>query len=384
MWSGVWQGTVGRADMRLCLQAQQEPGEDVAGTYYYSRYLRLIPLSAAGDPTADGRKVVLHELMPSKAKPGAGQKTPTKDETVVWQLQASADGEGLAGTWRSNAKSLPVQLSRVRLEKPKNGADGSLFSPCESDAFNLPREKPAKVVSTEVKLKATGATYQRLTLDFEGRQDARIQHFELLRTDAAAQKFNARQRQALQSDQSALFECGRAVIARWGLGGDYNTMSEPVFMGQRWLVVKRQSDDYCGGAHPNAYVGYETWNLEAGQVVDPWTWFNAKAARFKWEGSGQSRYQTMTMGPMVRQALAKVWPREDEECADVVEEGGAFSWDAYPSAKGMVFMPQLPHGAMACQEEVTLPWAQVLPWLSPSGRKTVDALRQEFSEPPAR
>jgi hypothetical protein len=380
-WSGVWQGSVGKAEVRLCLQGA---GNDVNGTYYYTRYLRLIPLTVADKRRTDSQSLVLNEIMVGRSKVGSDKKVAARDETVVWTLRASGDRQGLEGNWRSSAKELPVQLTRVPEIAPKGTTADETQGACEGDSFNLPREQPARVGGADAKLKELGTSYRATALDFGNRFDSEIRSFELLRDDDHARKFNAAQRKALTDEQSAVFECTRSVIGRDGQQGDYNAVVEPVFIGQHWLVARNYGSNDCGGAHPNAYMSYQTWNLDDGRTVDTWTWFNSKGAVVAMEGQGDSRYRTVEIGNVLKTALVKAWPRDDADCKGIVEDGTVFSWVAYPQVRGMTFMPELPHVAYACNEEVTLPWAKVLPLLNASGRKAVDTIRLELGQPPAR
>lgn len=380
-WSGVWQGTVGKAEVRLCLQGT---GNDVNGTYYYTRYLRLIPLTVADKRKTDSQSLVLNETMMGRSKVESDKKAAVRDETVVWTLRASGDRQVLEGGWRSSAKELPVQLTRIP-EIVLNGTTAEeAQGACEGDSFNLPREQPARVGSANAKLKGLGTSYRATALDFGNRFDSEIRSFELLRDDDHARKFNAAQRKALTDEQSAVFECTRNVIGRYGQQGDYNAVVEPVFIGQHWLVARNYGSNDCGGAHPDAYMSYQTWNLDDGRTVDTWDWFNTKGAVVKTEGQGESRYRTVEIGNVLKTALVKAWPRDDADCKSIVEDGTVFSWVAYPQVRGMTFMPALPHVAYACTEEVTLPWAKVLPLLNASGRKAVDTIRLELGQPPAR
>lgn len=375
-WAGVWQGTVGKAEVRVCLQSSYAS----QGAYYYTRYLKLIPLAEPEKkPKADAASVVLNETMlKGKAKPGAAPA----QETVVWALRASADGRSLEGHWRSSTKELPVRLSRMAEPAPdKKAAAQDAPNPCESDAFNTPREQPARVVSSQAKTENGATAYRALSLDFGDRYAAEVGSFELLRDDEGARRFNAAMRKALAGEQDSVFGCTRSALGQFGSEGDYTVRVEPALIGRHWVVVRNGGSDSCGGAHPNAYTGYQTWNLDEGRTLDPWTWFGPKGAKVSMQGEGDSRYASVEISDALKALLAKAWPRDDEGCKEVPEESGTH-WTVYPSPKGMVFMPELPHVIFACTEEVTLPWAKVLPMLTPQGRKTAEAARADLAAPP--
>jgi len=426
-WEGVWQGTVGQAEVRLCVQRADS---ELHGAYYYKRYLSPISLNAPSKAPASSQALVLQEQMTVRQPVAKGRaSTPAtlqaatqanglpRTETVTWRLEppepgAAGQAPTLTGSWRSSSKALPVKLTRVPepVHTDPNAANDD-EGPCEGDAFNAPRELPPRLLAAEARLavlgqaaaqavpsssnmanatagKATsaapGTAYRSLTLDFAQRFSAEIRSFELLRDDAGARRFNQAQRKQLDADQHEVFGCTRAVIGHYFQQGDYNTAAEPVSIGQRWLVLRRNASNYCGGAHPNAYSSYETWRLDDGREVNPWTWFGPKGAVVRTEGEGESRYTTTEIKPAMLAMLAKAWPRDDEGCNDVVTGAFSSSWSIYPSQQGMVFMPQLPHVIYACTEEITLPWAKVLPLLSAAGRKAAEAARADLAHPPAR
>jgi len=365
-WVGVWQGTVGKAEVRVCLQSSYE----VQGAYYYTRYLGLIPLSVDGKtPKADAATVVLNETAAGRGK---------GDDGIVWSLHAAADGRSLEGTWRGRAKELPVRLVRMPEPAPPKAGAEEPTPACESDAFNEPRERPGRLRTADAKVPGGATAYRALSLDFGDRHGAEVTSFELLRDDAGARRLNAAMRKALMNEQESVFGCTRSALGQFGSEGEYSARVEPVLVGRHWLVSRSSGSNSCGGAHPNAYTGYQTWNLDEGRPVDPWTWFGPKGAAVKVQGEGDSRYTTVEMSDALKALLAKAWPRDDEGCKEVPEEGGS-SWQAYPSPQGMVFMPELPHVIYACTEEVTLPWPQVLPLLSPQGRKAAEAARADLA-----
>lgn len=360
-WVGVWQGTVGKAEVKLCLQLDHR----ARGAYYYARYLRVISLEGEEKAQLDPLTVALTEAMPLAARAGR----PGATETVAWSLRASADRRALEGTWRSSARTLPVQLSRL-------AAAESERSGCEGDAFNAPLERPGRVVAKEARLRETA--YRALSLAIEQQPDIGIATFELLREDAGAARFNAAMRKRLQDEQQEMFACMRGALGSNGLAGDYAMHVEPRTIGRRWLVAGEGGSRNCGGAHPSHHIGQQTWDLEAGRVVDPWTWFGPKGAVIKVEGA--PRHPTVEIGAALRALLARHWA--NAACADVLE--GDHSWTAFPGATGTSFMPRLPHAMMACSDDVTVPWPKIVPLLNAQGRRAVESVRADFAAPPER
>lgn len=267
-WAGVWQGTVGKVEVKLCLQHEYR----ARGAYYYARYLRVIALEGDDKARPDPLTVALTEAMPVPGKAGKAGGT----EAVAWTLRASTDRRTLEGSWRSSAKTLPVQLTRLAAPGPDERS-------CETDAFSLPLERPGRVAASDARLK--GTAYRTLSLVVEQQPDVGIAAFELLRDDAGAVRFNAAMRKLLQDEQEAMFGCMRGALGSNASIGDYGMRVEPKAIGRRWLVAGEGGSQTCGGAHPNHHLGYQTWDLEAGRTVDPWTWFGTQGRR----GQGRGR-----------------------------------------------------------------------------------------------
>jgi hypothetical protein len=377
-WAGVWQGTVGTAKVRMCLQ-HSEYGDEL-GAYYYERILKLIALQSPANIKIKSDSVIAQETLASAKTSATGEgSAPAQEEVAVWTMRAGAGGQTLAGTWRSRSKELPVSLTRVVATHPAVNPDET---PCEGDAFNAPREVEGRIKSTIAKFESRNAEFRKLTVGFAGRHaDNSIQSFELLRNDAGAQAFNKTQRAAMVEDQGELAGCSRSMAGR-GLDGDYEAHTEPVALGQHWLVVQRAVNLFCGGAHPDSNLFYSTWNLDRGSAVDPWIWFSAKGATLTHPNETSPGATVITLSPALRDALLKGWTRDDDDCKDAA---GMAAWEQlYPSTKGMVFQPYLPHVIQACADPVTLPWDMIVPLLNPEGRRAVESLRADFANPPAR
>lgn len=364
-WVGVWQGTVGKAPVKLCLQHDYR----VQGAYYYARYLRVISLEGDEKARPDPLAVALVEAMPVSAKAGKAGGT----EPVAWTLRAGPDRRTLEGSWRSSTKTQPVQLTRLAELGPDERS-------CEADAFNLPLERPGSVAASDARLK--GTAYRSLLLVVDQKPEVSLEAFELLRTDAGAARFNAAMRKLLRDEQEAMFGCLRGALGSFAAVGDYSMRVEPKAIGRRWLVAGEGGSNSCGGAHPNQHLGYQTWDLEAGRKVDPWTWFGPKGAVARVVGEGASRYTSVEIGAALRALLVKHWPRNDDGCGDVPESRDY--WTPFPTAAGMGFLPQLAHAQMACSEDVLVPWTKIVPLLSDRGRRAVESLRADLATPPER
>jgi hypothetical protein len=359
LWSGVWQGTIGKSEVQVCLQ----PGDEGSrGAYYYRKHLTLIAI--AGEPSGAGRdSLQLKESVPGP-KDGAGNRPPTE---ARWQLQAAADGKTLSGTWRDGRKSVPANLSAVVWR-----ATDVHRTPCTSDAFNLPREHPGALATKDAALR--GVPYRVLSVKFGERYEAELASFELLRDTPGVKGFNAAQRRALHEEERDVFDCSRGAL-EFGTGdADYESTVVPKVITDHWAVVEQTGAFDCGGAHPDSTTKMTTWNLDTGETVDVWGWFLPMAAAVERHGEGAERYTTVVMRKPLRKLLAPRRQRSDD-CGDAI--ASADDWMVYPTGKGLGFVPNLAHVDQACANEIVLPWARVLTLLNRPGQEAVAAFRAD-------
>ena len=99
-WAGVWSGTIGKSNVRVCLSNGKS-------AYRYLRYQTDIPLTLHGNEWEETVKGVV---------------------SGIWKL-GDVQGEKLEGEWQSprSGKTLPIRLTRL--------ADGGTSTPCASQAY---------------------------------------------------------------------------------------------------------------------------------------------------------------------------------------------------------------------------------------------------------
>jgi len=131
---GVWQGTLGKANIVACFnQPSPTQGSDRSGNYYYTRYKTPIMLAKPNGKS---------DWSESDAK---------GDTTGTWKLNAPQGGK-LIGTWTEpkSGKTLPLALTLLE-------AAGDREHPsCASDAYNLALEEfPSLKTSKPIASKAS-------------------------------------------------------------------------------------------------------------------------------------------------------------------------------------------------------------------------------------
>ncbi|MEG1327491.1 MAG: hypothetical protein RSD99_21505, partial [Janthinobacterium sp.] len=208
---GVWQGTVGKANIVACFnQPSTTQGSDRSGSYYYARYKTPIMLAKPNG------KALWQEL---DAK---GNTTGT------WSLNAQQGGK-LVGTWTApkSGKTLPLALTLLE-------AAGDREHPsCASDAYNLALEDfPGTKVSKP--------------LTFEGKQYRNLQvgdtiTVELMAPGDGVAKINAQLRTVLAKNKKDLedfYATRREYLGRNGFTTEDEVYADPTYWSPRWVTVK--------------------------------------------------------------------------------------------------------------------------------------------------
>ena len=352
-WAGVWHGAIGKYPVTVCLQ--QRDDDWTFGAYYYDKHFQIITLTPPGTKSPAGRlKLVESVELPNAGKP----KQPGKAAYAGWDLGAPS-GDVLEGSFQGAGDSvLPIKLKRT--------GDGK--ESCGGDLFVGALDVTPKLVADRA---GRNDAYVAEKLDFQGRADFRISGFELKAADEGAKKINAALRQELLRDGKDALDCRRTALDSNGYDGEFDVTLAPEMATAHWLTARASGETDCGGAHPNALLDYETWDLVSGKQADPWGWFTQAAVKQKTANVGiPQTYTTDEVRPALSALLHKHWPRaQDEDCADAVDHADA--WQVRPGPHGMLFSPTLPHVVFACTEDVEIPYGELAPLLNAKGREIV-------------
>ncbi len=324
--TGAWKGRIGNAEVMACF-GDGEP------QYYYLRHRRGIWLAPKG---ADG----FEESTATQQFPG--------EISGRWRIE-SRDATKLSGTWSSPSgdRKLPIRLERL---------PGKACEP----AFHEPLRRAVQV--------------QRKAMNFEGhayRELASEQAiaFEL---DAALPQAAAINRWAMDWLRDQAVEAYACDLSRGGPPEALGRSLRPVVWNTRFLVLQDLlPDTFCGGAHGNAQLGYTTWSLAQGGIVDTWGWIQGgqKALAAKDDPKGEP-----VMSPLFK-LLAQAHPRnaKDDDCAEFMDLMSPQT--PYPVAQGLQFPTLFSHARRDCEDEVTLTWRQLAPFLSPAGKAVAAGAR---------
>jgi hypothetical protein len=231
--AGVWTGALGKSNVVVCINSDQE-----SGSYYYVKHRAPIPLGLDGEGWKES------------------------GDTGTWEL-AMAGSAGLTGTWTSpkGGAPLPIRLTLVsRASDPE---------PCASDAYNAALETmPA--LQTGAKDTFNGYAFRTLRI-------ADVETLELLSPAPAQQAVNRQLRNMLPKSMSDLgdyFAKRRDFLGRMGSAAEDETSATVQFWDGEFVTI-RFSRWAAGFGRRGAGSEYRTWDLTSGRPVNLWDWFIA-------------------------------------------------------------------------------------------------------------
>jgi hypothetical protein len=334
----VWQGKVGNAAVRVCLNSWE--GEPGSGSYYYMSHLEPIALSQE-----EGKWI---------------ERAPGADAEAQWDF-ATLTATRAEGTWRQGARRVPFSLTPLKWDE-----DADMDGPCGSRAFHEPRLVAGEVhyanavfeglryVKTSYKPPAhfkDDVSIETFTYDAEGEGDATIN--ATLSAHLPAGNWD-----------DEYFGCIEANIAATGTDGEWEESFAPSLVSRAFLGVEETSATYCGGAHPNYYTMPHTYDRRSGQEVD----------LFDWIGPARGKDGDSSIPEALRKLVMARWPKDSEaECREAAAESDF--WSIALKHTGLAFSPDFPHVLTACEEPVTVEWAALAPFLDAEGKAGLARLR---------
>ena len=338
-WVGVWKGRVGTFPVQVCLNRW---GDDIPGrgSYYYLSRLEPISLSDAGD----GMWI---------------ERAPGSDAEAEWFIE-QVTGEAMRGMWRQGRRTLRFELEPVSWEETEFEE-----GPCASHAFIEPLIQGGEVHSADAEFEglryvrsfyrppahlADNVTIETFTFDADTIADAAINSELSSRLPAGW--------------DSEWLQCLAGSLAATGQEGSFEQSVKPTLVSRAFLAVEEISSTYCGGAHPDYYTLPRTFDRKTGKEVD----------LFGWLGEDRIDGEDSTIDNRLRALILARRPRDDEnDCTDLLAESDY--WSIGLAREGLVFTPDLPHAATACEEPVVVEWKALTPFLDREGRAGLARLR---------
>ncbi len=347
---GAWQGSIGQAQVMVCLS---EYGQ---AQYYYLRHRKNIPLTppqaanAPGDnPEAIAKSWQAGAFRLDESVPGTDGEERVSGR---WLLKASSPTQ-ITGTWTApgKGKTLPISLRKATPVGPREtGGD------CEQ-AFYEP-------LLAAIRPKQRAASfgdhpYQAVSSD----EAATLQVPADLPHAKALNQFAM---QWLRNQSVLAYDCSAGRDARGFAGSEpIGSTLMPVLWTDAYLVLQDNMPEiYCGGAHGSSSLSYVTWSWPQGRAVDTWAWLQGGEKSLMAHASKSG--QPIASGLM--RLITKLHPRnaEGDECREVLNMMSVQA--PYPSVQGLVFNTGFFHAMRACNDEVSLTWKQLWPYLSSEGR----------------
>lgn len=354
--SGVWQGTLGAAQIRVCFETNNR------GYYYREHAPVLRPLIP--NEAADLKEAAV-EVVALQWRVAHGE--PSEPLWVVEQVeQARIKGQVIEV---ARAHTAPLRLTRLPFT-----SEGSY---CSSNAYLSPLEKYDLVV-TKGEWQGFGPQQNYRKIEFGDWQS-----IELAGKGTAITHINAAY--ALAADEQAhqaYYEQRREMLEQYGIGeqvfGEQTT--EPVLWLPDFISIQTYHWPIGQGAR-GINIEQRTWDLHSGEEVWLWHWLTgAKAYQ-------SAEYASLPYNEaLLPQALsdymvehhgltrtADTTVDEDDEETDRCEPHDRLYFTLALSATGLEFTPHSEEPA--CRDAYELTFIELEPYLSPEGIAAVASIQ---------
>lgn len=348
---GVWRGTIGGSKVRVCLERPDTFNDSM---YYYLRHRFSIGLHANDNYGATWNEAPPNQRSPDWSKPAA-----------VWSLQTPVDN-AMVGMWSAadGSRAAPIKLTRVADAgtNPGAGCDAGNDSPA-GRAFNAPR-----VASQELAIRESGG------FRYVSALNGHVAMTELPDSVPHAAQVNAAMRGWFADNIAEYYDC---AFNSFGGVPDYDNSSEIDLLAPPWLVTRENYSAFCGGAHPSSGTTYTVWNLDTGKTVDPWHFIKTGRSTSSDDHCDNAFDCEERLPAGLRAILVARFKHDnvgDGDCADAIDTDASFI--LHPEKSGMVFSTAFPHVIQACDEDITMPWKTLDPFLTAQGRAAMQSLRQ--------
>lgn len=340
-WVGVWEGRVGTSPVRLCIDVLGSDGR-ARGSYYYLS--RLEPISLSDDDSEGGWT----------------EQAAGSDETALWEF-AEQTGARLRGTWRQDRRNLPFELA------PVAWSEGEWGGPCSSATFLEPRVRSPEFATEPATLEGWSFTRHVFVPPAHFANDVTIEAFSFANEQPGDAAINAVLAGYLPRGVLAdeFVQCFSGAIASLGHDGYVEKTVRPMLVSKPFLAFDEANSDYCGGAHPNHWQVMRAFDRQSGEEID----------LFDWLGEARIDGEDAVIADPVRELVFARWPAEEAECAEAATDTPY--WSLGLARGGLIFMPDLPHVATACEARVTVEWRALEPFLDAEGRAGLARLQAE-------
>ena len=351
---GVWHGTVGKEQVRVCI----DKTDGVGSLAYWPNRQEALTLSAFLPKQND---VTINlgwaENLEWRLRPHS------LNSQQVWLGESRHQSEDPSNNNGNAVTILPIRLKwyeplRSKTETARWG------SPCGRSLFapfikaQSVREQPAQW---------QGRAYSRLVNRY-GETMALPTTPQASATQEAAILINQHLRDWLRARWESEITCtaGRSGTNKLDRRGDFKV--RPVAWSNRWLAVRAtESNRYCGGAHGSYTSDYRVFDLKTGRIANPDNWLR-----------GLSEFGFTVPDSRLAKAIAPY------NYKSIDTDGMPTA--VYANAKGIVFL--FINGAChadpdLCTRRMTVPYAALKPYLTQAGQKVMVDWTAESSDNPS-
>lgn len=327
-YSGTWSGTIGKAKVQVYFS-----GDGYGSQYYYLKHKQGISLEInEQNKDTNEWKESIRRLETSWDWKSTG----------IWKLNNITSAH-LQGVWINpdTQEQLPIDLKLLAvIKKNTDGSeDTSAFYAPIMNSLNY-RYGTAKLGDIEYKTIKTDSGVA----------------FELPATMKNVQKLNKHAREWIDGQAVDSYDC------QLNGGGGWERSLTPQFLLGNFLVIEDNlPDTFCGGAHGTWSHTHIVYDLNKGDFVDTRSWIKDFEKASYGNNEGKTKF---------RELIESLNSRSEED-------NNYFSLDApYPTKEGLVFFTSHPYVTRACDEDISISYKDLAPYLTPAGKKAVLSITQ--------
>jgi hypothetical protein len=370
-WEGVFEGTLGKSPIIVELNAGIDASSYPGGYLEGSRYSYL--------PAAFDLKLVLEtegkrlEFVESTAPYYLIADLPKDDpaRTGHWSLKVS--GKTASGTWssRDGKKTLPIALKRLPLVKQ---ADEPKDMNRLTTTYNERWFKEVKISGAEKPIKFGGVA---LAYETDTAFTLAMPVFTALPDKAVMSKANVLLRDYYKQSLMQNRDCINGLPSEEEVPKEPDYSFDVIYASPTVLTISESGSVFCGGAHPNNYASYISFDLVEGKQIGGTYQLDLSPdgfGRILKLANKQERIAFETFALTRWDAAAKASSDADKTCAEVnfmgEQEPGEKDFSLAFAAEGLaVFRTDYPTAAAAClfqdYNPTIIPWADLRPFLRP-------------------
>jgi hypothetical protein len=380
-WEGVFEGTLGKSKIIVELNAGAEKSDYKGGSADGSRYSYL--------PAAYDLKLQLDseagslEFTEATVPNYAIKDLPANDKARSGHWSLKVSGATATGTWtsRDGKKKLPIKLKRARLLQDV-GVDFNQLSVTYNDLW---------FASEKISGQERPISFGDVTLAFEKDSAFNLPMpvFTKLPDASVMAKANALLRQYYKGSLISNRDCINGLNTEPAIPFEPEYNFEVVYASARVVTISEGGSVFCGGAHPNNYVVYHTFDLLKGQQIggryqldlSPDGFGNVlklsnkqeriafeEFALGRWQEGAKAAGETDEDGCGGRGFMADQAPGEKEFSLSFDKKGLAVMRTDYPSAAANCLFQDF--------NPAIIPWVELKPWLRPDQKLLTTEIRK--------